>query len=402
MTNPQNADTLQDDAADNESSVSLIDILLVLLEHKFFLTLVPLAIGSVVLGLSFLIKPVYTASAQMMPPQQQQGGAMSALLGAASGLGGLGGALGSVAGLKNPNDQWIALLKSRPIADGIVQEFKLREVYESDYQFQARLALAGNTRILAGKDNLITIEFDDEVPERAARVVKSYVNRLQDLTRTLAVTEASQRRVFFEAQFADAKEKLIAAESRLKAANITDGAMKTIPTASIAAVAQLQAQISALEIALRVKRDSQTESSPEVQIIKAQLDAYRNELAKQRQDKTAPADQNQSDYISAFRNFRYFETMYEMMARQYEAARLDEARDGALIQLVDEPQVPEYKSKPKRGLMAVTATLLAFIVCLLWVIVRRSLARMAETPEGAAKLAALRDALRLRRATAPH
>jgi tyrosine-protein kinase Etk/Wzc len=135
MTPPQNPDAQASAAEDDESSVSLIDMLLVLLEHKVLLTVVPLTLGVLVLGLSFLIRPVFTANAQMMPPQQQQGGAVAALLGAA---GGMAGALGSVAGLKNPNDQWIALLKSRPIADGIISEFKLRDVYESDYQFQAR------------------------------------------------------------------------------------------------------------------------------------------------------------------------------------------------------------------------------------------------------------------------
>ncbi len=382
------------EASDEEASVSLIDILLVLLEHKRLLTLVPLGFGVIVLGISFLLKPVFTANAQMMPPQQQQGGAVAALLGAA---GGMAGALGSVAGLKNPNDQWIALLKSRPIADGIISEFKLREVYDSDYQFQARLALGANTRITSGKDSLITIEVDDEVPERAAKIASSYITRLQDLTKTLAVTEASQRRLFFERQLTDAKDKLVRAEIALKDSGVGKDVLKINPAAAVGRVAQVQAMIAALEVRLSVMRGAMTEANPEFRQTTAELQSMREQLkGLERDDSPDPSGKN-NDYIAKYREFKYFETLMELFARQYEMARSDEASNGAILQVVAAAEVPEYKSRPKRGLMAISATVLAFIACLLWVLARRSLNRLAETPEGAEKLAAVRASLGLRR-----
>ncbi|MDP4299859.1 Wzz/FepE/Etk N-terminal domain-containing protein [Leptothrix discophora] len=397
MTHPLPQEQPSSDSSDEESSVSLVDILLVLLDHKRLLTLVPLAVGVVALGISFLIKPTFTATAQMMPPQQQQGGAVAALLGAA---GGMAGALGSVAGLKNPNDQWIALLKSRPIADGIISEFKLREVYDSEYQFQARLALGGSTRIQSGKDSLITIEVDDEVPERAAKIANSYISRLQELTKTLAVTEASQRRLFFERQLGDAKDKLVKAEIALKDSGVGKDVLKINPAAAVGRVAQAQAAIAAQEVRLSVMRGSMTEANPEYRQALAELQSLRGQLKGLERDDVQDPDGKNSEYIAKYREFKYFETLMELFARQYEMARSDEASNGAILQVVAPAEVPEYKSKPKRGLIAMSATLLAFIACVLWILMSRALSRMAETPEGAEKLAALRAALGLRRRTA--
>lgn len=384
------------ESPDEESSISAIDILLILLAHKKLLTIFPLAVGAVVLGLSFLIKPVFTANTLMLPPQQQQSSAVAALLGAA---GGMAGALSGVAGLKNPSDQWIALLKSRPIADAIVSEFKLREVYESEYQFQARNALAGNTRITSGKDNLITIEVDDEVPERAAKIANRYITQLQEMTKTLGVTEAAQRRLFFERQLLDVKDKLVKAEVALKDSGVGKDVLKINPEAAVGRVAQVQATIAAQEIRLSVMRGTMTESNPEYRSATAELQSLRAQLKALERDNSQEPDGKSNEYISKYREFKYFETLFEIFSRQYEMARADEASNGAVLQVVAIAEIPEYKSKPKRGLLAITAALLTFIVCLLWLMARRALARMAETPEGAQKLAALRASFGLRRTT---
>lgn len=364
MQPPPTADT-----PDDQSDLSLLEIGTILLRNLRLLILGSTIGGGMCLAGSFLMTPQFTATAQIMVPQQQS--SASALLGS---LGGLAGSLSSsLPGVRNPADQWIALLRSRTVADDLIDQFKLKNYYAAQYDFQARNSLAGNTRITAGKDGLISIEFDDPDPQQSQRVVDGYIKSLQRLSNQLAVTEASQRRVFFEKQFSDAKDKLVAAEIKLKEARITDGAIKTLPAASIGTIAQLQAQIASMEIALRVRREALTDASPELQAARAQLAALREELRKQRQDKASDADQDQSDYISAYRNFRYFETMYEMMARQYEVARIDEARDGTLIQVVDEPVVPEYKSSPKRGVLAGLGAGASFVLILLLILLHYAL-----------------------------
>ena len=261
-------------AADG-GEVSLIDLALVLARRLRLLVWLPLGVGVFVLGISFAMKPIFTASTKLLSPQQPSSTA-AALLGS---IGGAAGALGgSLAGLKNPADQWVGLLKSRVISDAIVKRFKLQALYETQYEFQARNALAGNSRITVGKDGLIDIEVDDESPERAAQMTVAYVEELQRLTNTLAITEASQRRLFFQRQLADAKAGLIKAEVALNEGGINANVLKTSPAAAVAQLAQAQAALAAQEVKLSVMRGSMTENNPEFKQAALELASLREHL----------------------------------------------------------------------------------------------------------------------------
>lgn len=376
-----------------ELDVSLVDLLIVLGRHIRLLTIAPLVVGLAALGASFLMKPIYTASTQLLPPQQQQSGAMAALLGS---VGGLAGSLGGMAGLKTPADQWIGLLKSRAVADALVDKFELQKIYESEYRFQARDGLAASTRITTGKDGLIDIEVDDRDPGRAAKMANAYVDELQRLTKTLAVTEAAQRRLFFQKQLSDAKDGLVKAEIALKESGVSLGTLKASPEVAVGQVAQLQAAVVAQEVKVSVMRGSLTENNPEFRLALSELSSLRSQLSRVELDTPPQRQGNNAQYISRYREFKYHETLFELFAKQYEMARADEARDGAIIQIVDAAQVPEYKSKPKRGLIAVLATALAFIVLSIHVLVSHAMRRYKAQPEGQAKMAELRNSLRWR------
>lgn len=386
--------------SEDDAGVSLLDILLVLLMHKRLLAVVPLACGVLMLAISFLIPPVYTASAQMLPPQQAQSSAVTALLGAA---GGMAGALGSVAGLKNPNDQWVALLRSRPVVDRIIAEFGLREVYDTRHQTDARRELAERTRIVAGKDNMILVEVEDVVPERAARIANRYISALQDLTRTLAVTEAAQRRLFFERQLQETRDRLVQAEVALKDSGVGPDVLKTSPAAAVGRLAQVQANIAALEVRLSGLRQSMTEFHPETQRVAAELQSLRAQLKDlaRVEGQAAGGGRGKDDYIARYREFKYFETLHELFARQFEMAKADEASNGAMLQVVAPAEPPDLKSRPRRALLALTAVFVALVACLAWVLARWSLSRVAQDPAGAEKLAALRAALGWGRGSPP-
>lgn len=389
MTTKPDWSPLATDPGSGELEISLIDLLGVLLAHKRLLTLLPLCIGALALAASFLITPSFTASTKLLPPQQQQGTGLAALLGAA-GAGGLTGALGSVGGLKNPSDQWIGLLKSRAIADALLDRFKLQALYESKYRFQARQTLEANTKITAGKDSLIEIEVTDQSPERASQLASAYVEELQRLTNTLAVTEASQRRLYFQTQLAEAKTNLINAQIQLKRVGVSQDVLKTTPEAAVGRVAQIQAAIAALEVRISVMRKSMTESSPELQATLAELTALRGQQLTAERD--GPSGQGGNDYIARYREFKYYETLFELLARQFEMAKADEARDGALIQVVDVAQIPEYKSKPKRGLIALLSTALAFALCAAAILARQALRDYGRTAQGQERLSRLKQA----------
>ncbi len=327
----------------------------------------PLAAGLLALGVSTLIAPTFTASTLLMPPQSQQGGAASAL----ASLGSLASLAGGVAGVSTPGDRYVSLMQSATLSDRIIDHFKLIEVYEAKFRVDARRALASNVRIALGKkDGLISVEVDDTSPQRAADIANRYVDELRRITATLAVTEAQQRRVFFERQLQDSRDKLVQAQQALQASGFNPGALKAEPKAAAEAYARLKAEATATEVRLQTLRGNLADNTPEVRQQQTTLAALRDQLA--RTERTTDTT-GSPDYIGKYRDFKYQETLFELYARQFELARVDESREGALIQVVDAATPPEKKTKPKRAFIAVGTTLVVGLLLVLWVVLRLSL-----------------------------
>ena len=372
---------------DDEDGLDLMDLALPLLQHWKLLVIGPLLAGLLALGVTYLIKPTFTSRTVFLPPQQQQSAAASAL----ASLGALSGLAGAAAGIKSPADQYVALLQSATVADRLIDEFKLMQVYDEDYRFEARKELAKNARVSLGKkDGLITVEVDDVDPGRAAAMANRHVDELRRLTSQLALTEAQQRRLFFETQLKKTRDELTSAQQALQASGFNPGALKAEPKAAAEGYARLKAEVTAAEVRLQTLRRNLSETTPEVQQAQTMLGALRAQLGKTE----ATTDLTGGpDYISKFREFKYQETLFELFSRQYELARLDESREGALIQVVDVAKPAERKSKPKRGITAVATTLATLLLLAVFVVTRHFWRLNAARPDRAAKLAQLRAAL---------
>lgn len=322
----------------------------------------PLLASVVALGISYLFTPTFSARVSFMPPQQQQSGAASALasLGALAGLAGGGG-------MRNNGDQYVALVQSVTVADRLVERFDLVNKYDRKFKIDARKQLAENTRVTLGrKDGLITLEVDDHDPKTAADMASAYVEELRALTARLALTEAQQRRAFFEKQLGQVKEKLTAAQQTLASSGISVGSLKAEPKATAEGVAKLKAELTTAEVKLQVLRRAMSDNAAEVMAMSAQVQALRGELDKLGRNEE-PA--NQSGYIAAYREFKYQEALFEQISRQFELARIDESRDGGQLQLVDAPEIPERKTKPKRSYFMIGGFALGFLACAIWVLV---------------------------------
>lgn len=319
-------------------------------------------------GATYLIKPVYTAKASVLPPQQSAGS-----INPLSALGGLSGIAGNALGVRNPADQYIALMQSTKVADRIVDAFDLMKVYELPTRTGARRMLEFSTRIGTGrKDSMIRIEVDDVDPVRAAAIANRYVEELQRLSAELILTEAHQRRTFFERELKTTKDRLIAAQQALQTSGFNAGALRAEPKAAAEAYGRLKAEIVQSEVVLGTLRQTFAEGMPEIQRQRALLSALRDQLA--RLEVTRPND-GDADYISRFREYKYQETLFEVFARQYETARLDESRESALIQPVDRAAPPEKRERPKRmqsGLLVGASAFILLLVALtlrhLWLI----------------------------------
>jgi uncharacterized protein involved in exopolysaccharide biosynthesis len=368
----------------DDDEISLLDLLQVIVDNLRLLVLGPLVCGLAALGYAFMIPPTYTAKTQFLPPQQQQSSAASML----ASLGALGGLAGAATGLKSPADQYIAFMKSVSVQDALIERFKLVEKYEAKLKTDARMALTGSVRIASGKDGLISVEVDDKDPKFAADLANAHVDELRSLLARLAVTEAQQRRMFFEKQLQITKENFTKADLALKSSGVSSSVLKTSPTSAVEAVARLKAGISVQEVKLGTMRNYLTESSPDFKQALSELASLKAQLAKA--EKEEPASKDASDYVARYREFKYQETMFELFAKQFELAKVDESREGAVIQVLDIAEPPERKAKPKKAMIAVIAALASGFALLLFVFIRSALKNASQDEETKLRMAALK------------
>jgi tyrosine-protein kinase Etk/Wzc len=384
--------------ADDE--ISLLDILIVLAKHKKLILGLPFLVAVVTAGITLLMPNWYTATAKLLPPQQSQSNAV-AILGQ---LGALSGGASSALGLKNPSDIFVAMLKSRTVADAIIERFNLKEVYDQKYLQDTRRILSRNADITAARDGVITIEVDDKNQQRAADISNAYVEELEKLTLRLAIGEAGQRRLFFEKQLQKSKQELANAEVEMQKLQERTGIINPTGQASlsVAAAAGLRAQITAKEVQLSALRTFATDQNPDLMRTERELEGLRVELAK-----TGKASDEKGDvlvgigkvpgasleFIKKFRDVKYYETLFELLAKQYEIAKIDEAKEATLIQVLDKAIEPERKSKPKRSLIVVLCTLTAGLLSIFGAFVREA---MDKVPEQSQRLIRLKAYLRIR------
>jgi uncharacterized protein involved in exopolysaccharide biosynthesis len=368
----------------DDDEISLLDLLQVIVDNLRLLVLGPLVCGLAALGYAFMIPPTYTAKTQFLPPQQQQSSAASML----ASLGALGGLAGAATGLKSPADQYIAFMKSVSVQDALIERFKLVEKYEAKLKTDARMALTGSVRIASGKDGLISVEVDDKDPKFAADLANAHVDELRILLARLAVTEAQQRRMFFEKQLQITKENFTKADLALKSSGVSSSVLKTSPASAVEAVARLKAGISVQEVKLGTMRNYLTESSPDFKQALSELASLKSQLAKA--EKEEPASKATSDYVARYREFKYQETMFELFAKQFELAKVDESREGAVIQVLDIAEPPERKAKPKKAMIAVIAALASGFALLLFVFIRSALKNASQDEETKLRMAALK------------
>lgn len=356
-----------------DDEIGLLEIVQVLREYWKSLVLVPLATGTAALAFSFAMTPIYTGTARILPPQQQSGGAMALL---SQQLGSLAGIAGAAAGIKSPGDQFVSMLRSRTIADKLIERFELRALYEADFAEDARRSLASNSTITVGsKDGVITIEVDDESPQRAAAIANAYVEELETMLQSLALTESAQRRAFFAQQLEAARRELAAAEESLRRSGVSESVLRAEPRATLEEVARLKAALTAAEIRVASMKGYLSDAHPDMRQAVQEIAVLRGRLASADRNGGSRQDGEGSDYVARYRAFKYTETLYELMAKQYEIARIDEARDAVSVQMIDVAVPAEKKSKPRKALIAAITATGTFIVMVFVVAMRRGMRR---------------------------
>ena len=373
--------------SNNDDEISLLDLLQVIVENLRILILAPLGVGILALGISFFIPPSFTANTAFLP--QQQASAAASML---QSLGAIGGIACAAAEIKNLADQYVAFLQSRAVQDALIKRLDLQERYQQDFQESTRKTLAGMSKISAGKDGLITIAVEEEDPQIAADIANAYVDELSQLLSRLAVTEAQRRRVFFEKQLQQTKAKLVAAQQTLAASGVSVAELNISPDVALEGPARLRAEVTAQEVKLASMRSYLTENAPAFKQAMSTLTALKKQLSLAEKVQNPSERSQDNDYINNYREYKYQETLFELFAKQFELAKIDEGRESPVIQVVDVAQVPELKSKPKKALIAVMATLLTGFMLLFFVFARSTWRNGQSDPATAEKIALIRQA----------
>ncbi len=381
----------------DEDEISLLDLAIALGEEKKTLFAIPAITTTLAIVVSLLMTPIFTAKTVMMPPQQQQSGAASAL----ASLGALAGLAGGAAGVKSPDEMYIAFMQTESLQKAVIQKLGLQERYEKKTIFETREALKNVVKIAADKKaGLITIEADDKDPEFAAKLANAYVDELRNMMGRLAVTDAQQRRVFYEQAIAKTQAELAEAEASFRTAKETSGIQVTavIAETSVRAGAEMRGQIAAKEVQLAAMSNFATPQNPDVQRLAGELAALRSQLKKLEQgsggsEKSSPLQQLA---VKSYRDIKAREAMMGVLVAQYESARVDEAKEGPLIQQVDVAVAPERKSKPKRAIIVLVAAFAGLFLGVLVAFVRRAIRKAAESDETSAQIARLKQVWRLK------
>lgn len=356
----------------NDEQISLLEALVVLARHKRLVVVFPLVCSLIAAVIGLILPNIYTGVARILPPQQGGSPITAILMGDTSALN-AGSSVGQALGLRNPSDLYVGMLQSRTIIDSMITRFDLQKLYSKDTLTETREKLSRLSRITAGHDGIITIEVDDEDPKRAAEMANTYVSELDALTQTVSVTSAGRQRVFMEKQLRQAKDHLADAEVALRITQEKTGLISVTDQgkAMIESVASLRALIAAKQVQLVTMRTSSTENNPDYVRAQQELAGLRQELVKL--EKSNPSDSSAVipsaasipeaglEYVRKYRDVQYYQALFELLAKQYEIARSQEAAESGVIQVLDRATLPDKKSSPHRSLIVLVTGLLAGI-----------------------------------------
>jgi tyrosine-protein kinase Etk/Wzc len=355
-------------------------------------------------GLVMLMPVSYTGTAVILAPQPSS--TASALLSQLGSLSSLSPDLLEAGGVKTPEETYLGILSSRTIADEMIRRFNLQSLYRTRHMVDTRKALARHTRVEAARGNLIRINVDDESAERAADMANAYVDVLYGVNERLALTQASQRRIFLERQVNSERDALSRAELDLKRVQESTGVIQMSAQAELTlrTIALLRSEMVSRQLQLGELQSIATEHNEKVTEMEAGIAALREQLNKAEKGATGsdtsdyflPAGKVPAaglEYVRRMRDLRYHEALFETLSKQYEMARIDEAKAPPLLQVVDRAVPLDRKTWPPRTLLVLLAGLFAAVLVVGLALGKDAWVRARAEPQNAEQLVILRNVL---------
>lgn len=396
-TTARNEDSRREDV-----EFDLLDLSLVLARKWKTILRNALAAGILTAVIVLLIPNQYTAVTKLLQPKPPASMASTLM----TQFGGVFSLMGGEAfGLRDQTELYREMLKSRSIADALIQRFNLMKLYKSRRISDCRDQLEEHTAITLEKGGLIAIEFTDRDPNRAAAIANAYADELEKVMKRTALDQSSQRRAFFERELDDARQQVADAESAFKATQQKTGVLQLDAQARVMleAAARLRSEIASREVILQSMRAYATDQSPDVVRRQSELNALRGQLS----DLETKSDgkglvafgsmpESGLEYLRRLRDVKYGEAIYKVLAEQYEAAKLDEANTVSSVQVLDTAVPPDRKSKPMRTIITLGVSFSVALLTMAVLLLRDRSRRLLADPMNSERLALLRSYLRIR------
>jgi capsule polysaccharide export protein KpsE/RkpR len=348
--------------------------------------------------IAFLLPRWYTSSTRLMPPDYGTTSSMALALPALSGESGSETGTGSsitglanrLLGMNTSGDLYLGVLGSRSVEDGIIQKFDLMNVYHARYAFAARKTLAGLTVIKSDADTgIITLSVTDKDPRRAAAMAKEYVVQLNKVLARVNTSSAHRERVFLQHRLETVKTQMDAAAKAFSQFSSKNAAID-IPAqakAMVSAAADLQGQLIAAQAQLRGLRQIYTDNNVRVQALKAQVAELQDQIDKfggKNINSVTGSTLGKNElypsvrqlpllgvkYLDLLRQSKIDESVFEFLTKEFEIAKLQEARDLPTAEVLDPAAVPEKKSSPHRLYIMLGGMCLAFLLGTGWIVGR--------------------------------
>lgn len=380
-----------------EEEINLLELLRVVVRNLPLIAKITAAAVILSVVYSLTLKNIYTARATLLPPQKDSGGGASALLASmGGGLAGLAGGLGGSA------DLYLGILKSRTVADAVIKRLDLHTEFKSKNADSTRAALQGLVKFQAGKDGIITITADYKDPAKAALFANTFIDELQKKSQQLNLTKASTERGFLEKRLVVVKQDLKTAEEEMKSFQEKNKTIKadSQAAAAIEGIARLRAEIVTKEVQLAALRNSMTDESAEVRALLAGMTKLKSQMNSMSGSgggggvipSVGNAPSIGVEYIRRLRELKTQEALFEQLTKQFEMAKINEARDSSSIQVLDEAVTPLRKSKPKRSLIVILSAVTAFFCSIFLVFIKEYMAKLS--PEDSAMMAEMKGTLK--------
>jgi tyrosine-protein kinase Etk/Wzc len=397
----------EQDRSSGDKDFRGLQMLLILLRDRLRIAMVTLIFLLVGAGIAFSLKFTFTAAATILPPQASQSSA-SILMGQLGPLAGLGGS-GAGSLLKNPADIYVAMLQSRTIGDRIIDQFRLEGLWKLKTLEDTRKALKKHAQFESAKDGLIVITVKDPSPKMASDMANAFVDELYTMNSTLAVSEASQRRLFFNQQLQEERSALAFAEDDLRKTQEKTGLIQLSgqSTMAIHTIADTRAELRSREVEMESMRSYATEENPDLKRLQSEIETIRRQLTALENDQKSvlPGDTQVPagkvpaeglEYARKLREVQYHETLFNLLSKQYEAARIDEAKSAPIVQVIDRAVPPDKKSGPPRMLITLGFGVIGFCFACFWAFGRQALVRLRQNPGSSAMLDQMGAILHLR------